>query len=96
METNQITLTDEKTEQKSTQKPTDAGKKTTKQKSQLFTTESALAPPEQRGGDGCCPWCLSGTGIFEHHEDGRVGCGNCDAVIPIDADWYERGEKIVI
>ena len=57
---------------------------------------SRLAPPEQRGGEGCCPWCLAAAETFTHHDDGRVGCGFCTAAIPVGTDWYERGEKIVI
>ena len=58
-----------------------------------------LAPPEQRGGDGCCPWCLASPETFNHHDDNRisqVGCGYCDAAIPVGTDWYERGEKVVV
>ena len=57
---------------------------------------TALAPPERRGGKHCCPWCLAAPETFEHREDGRVRCGHCDASIPIGAEWYERGEKIVV
>jgi hypothetical protein len=54
-----------------------------------------LAPPDQRGGDGCCPWCLAAAETFEHHGD-SARCGYCDASIPVGVDWYERGEKIVL
>jgi hypothetical protein len=60
------------------------------------TDYTALAPSDQRGGKRCCPWCLSAAETFEQYDDGRVGCGNCDAVIPIGADWFERGEKIIV
>lgn len=54
METNQATLTGEKTEQKTNQKSGDAKEeKTVKQNLQSSTIEGELAPPEQRGGDGC-------------------------------------------
>lgn len=100
MEPNQVTLTGEKVEQESKQETNqESGKrvrKALKENSELSTTEPALAPPEQRGGDGCCPWCLAASETFKHHADGRVGCGNCEAVIPTDADWYQRGEKIII
>ncbi|HET7322748.1 MAG TPA: hypothetical protein VFJ06_00265 [Halococcus sp.] len=95
MKTNQATLTGEKTDE-TDEITTNPEKKTTKPKSDPSTTEPALTPPEQRGGDGCCPWCLAASKTFEHHEDGRVGCENCDAVIPINENWYERGEKIII
>lgn len=55
-----------------------------------------LAPPEQRGGDGCCPWCLASPETFVEHDDGSVGCGYCSVSIPVGAEWYERGEKIVV
>jgi hypothetical protein len=55
-----------------------------------------LAPPEQRGGDSCCPWCLASTETFVEHDDGSVGCGHCSASIPVGMEWYERGEKIVV
>ncbi|HET7322807.1 MAG TPA: hypothetical protein VFJ06_00565 [Halococcus sp.] len=57
---------------------------------------ATLAPPDQRGGEGCCPWCLAAAETFEYHEDGSVGCGYCDAAIPVGIPWYERGEKIVV
>lgn len=46
--------------------------------------------------DTSCPWCLAPASHFRHLGDGRVGCGNCHAVIPTDADWYNEGEKIVV
>jgi hypothetical protein len=55
-----------------------------------------LAPPDQRGSEGCCPWCLAAADTFEHHGDDRARCGYCDASIPIGVPWYERGEKIVV
>jgi hypothetical protein len=55
-----------------------------------------LAPPEQRGGDGCCPWCLASPETFVEHDNGRVGCGHCSASIPVGVEWYENGEKIVV
>jgi hypothetical protein len=64
--------------------PTESGEQTT------------LAPPEQRGGEQCCPWCLAAAETFEHRDDGRPTCGHCDAAIPVGADWFERGEKIVV
>jgi hypothetical protein len=64
--------------------PTESGEQTT------------LAPPEQRGGHDCCPWCLAAPETFEHRNDGRPTCGHCDAAIPVGADWFERGEKIVV
>jgi hypothetical protein len=54
-----------------------------------------LAPPDQRGGEDCCPWCLANPETFEYG-DGRPRCGYCDATIPVGADWFERGEKIVL
>ncbi|WP_435078973.1 hypothetical protein [Halococcus sp. AFM35] len=57
---------------------------------------TSLAPTDQRGGDGCCPWCLAAAETFEDHGDDRARCGYCDASIPLGADWFERGEKIVV
>jgi hypothetical protein len=63
-------------------------------------TESAnpvtLASADQRGGERSCPWCLAAPETFDHREDGHARCGYCDAAIPVGAEWYERGEKIVI
>ena len=80
----QTTLTDDTTTATST---TD--------REQSANAKTSLAPPDQRGGDGCCPWCLAAAETFEHHGDG-ARCGYCDARIPTDADWFERGEKIVL
>lgn len=55
-----------------------------------------LAPPEQRGGDGCCPWCLASAETFVEHDDGSVGCGYCSVSIPVGEEWYENGEKVVV
>lgn len=55
-----------------------------------------LAPAEQRGGDGCCPWCLASPETFVERRNGRVGCGYCSASIPVGIDWYENGEKIAV
>jgi hypothetical protein len=49
----------------------------------------------QRDSQGC-PWCLAAPETFEQHGDGRPRCGFCDAAIPISADWFERGEKIIV
>lgn len=53
-----------------------------------------------------CPWCLGSKDDFivRTNDDvqgevlyGRVViCGNCNAVIPVEADWYLRGEKICV
>lgn len=45
--------------------------------------------------DDSCPWCL-GT-EFRESQASRINdpaCVNCGARIPVDADWYQRGEKI--
>lgn len=68
-------------------------RRTTPTESDGYTT---LAPPDQRGGEQCCPWCLAAAETFEHHDDGSVGCGHCDAAIPVGTKWYEQGEKIVL
>lgn len=85
----QITLTDDPTDE-----PGDTT--TTEQASSVSASQMYLAPADQRGGDGCCPWCLASSTTFEHYGDGTVGCGHCDAAIPVGTDWYERGEKIVV
>jgi hypothetical protein len=89
MPTSQTTLTD--TDDTATNDAT-TRTATTPDESVRYTT---LAPPEQRGGERCCPWCLAAPETFEHREEGHVRCGYCDAVIPIGTDWFERGEKIV-
>ena len=58
--------------------------------------KTTLAPPDQRGGERCCPWCLAAPETFEYREDGHARCGYCDAAIPIGTDWFERGEKIAL
>jgi ribosomal protein S27AE len=54
-----------------------------------------LAPPDQRGGNRSCPWCLANPETFEQHGE-RPRCGHCDAAIPVNTEWYQRGEKIVV
>ena len=60
------------------------------------SAQTILAPPDQRGGERCCPWCLAAADTFEHYGDGRARCGHCDAAIPVGVDWFERGEKIAV
>jgi hypothetical protein len=95
----QTTLTDDTT---TTDEPTttteherSANASTTDRESST-SARTMLAPADQRGGDGCCPWCLAAAETFEHHGDDRARCGYCDASIPLGTDWYERGEKIVV
>jgi hypothetical protein len=82
----QTTLTDDTT---TTDEPT------TTDRESSTNAKTMLAPPDQRGGEGCCPWCLAAAETFEHHGDG-ARCGYCDASIPIGVPWYERGEKIAV
>ena len=91
MPVTQTTLTDTDDDPE----PTDDATRmtTTATESGRYTT---LAPPDKRGGTGCCPWCLATAETFNHHDDGSVGCGHCDAAIPIGVPWYERGEKVVL
>jgi hypothetical protein len=88
----QTTLTDDTT---TTDEPTTTTASTTERESST-NAKTMLAPTDQRGGDGCCPWCLAAAETFEHHGDDRARCGYCDASIPLGTDWYERGEKIVV
>jgi hypothetical protein len=69
---------------------------TTERESSSSASQMHLAPPDQRGGEDCCPWCLSAAETFEQHGDERARCGFCDAAIPTGTEWYERGEKIVV
>jgi hypothetical protein len=92
----QTTLTDDTTtDHTTTDEPTAASASAT-DRERSATTGTMLAPPDQRGGEGCCPWCLAAAETFEHHGDDRARCGYCDASIPIGVPWYERGEKIVV
>lgn len=72
------------------------GETATTERESSSSAKMNLAPPEQRGGQGCCPWCLASVETFDHHDDGSVGCGHCDAAIPVGTPWFERGEKIVL
>lgn len=96
MKTEQTALGNDCTDEETTDTTNLTARNTTEQQSQSSATDATLAPPDQRGGTGCCPWCLAETETFVHHEDGRVGCGYCDAAIPVGVEWYERGEKIVV
>lgn len=58
--------------------------------------------------DESCPFCLHPSDEFEERyrtDDDVVGellreptvsCPNCEAAIPVDAEWYQRGEKICV
>lgn len=43
-----------------------------------------------------CPWCLYPAEQFREYDDGSVGCEHCHACIPVEADWYQEGQKIVV
>ena len=89
----QTTLTDTDVEPATNE---DTPMSTTDRENPSNAVRATLAPPNQRGGEGCCPWCLAAAETFKHHENGSVGCGYCDAAIPVGIPWYERGEKIVV
>lgn len=42
-----------------------------------------------------CPWCLCHERHFREAPSG-TGCPNCSALIPTDAEWYQRGEKVCL
>lgn len=46
--------------------------------------------------DDSCPFCLAPADDFEEAPGdlGDVSCGNCDSIIPVDADWYQEGIKV--
>lgn len=41
-----------------------------------------------------CPWCLASAAQFLEHDDGTAACGECDAKLPLEAEWFQRGEVI--
>lgn len=46
-----------------------------------------------------CPWCCTPPEKFRKREvAGRtiIGCSNCSAVIPHEAEWYLNGDKIIL
>ena len=45
--------------------------------------------------DHSCPWCCAPPRKFRRRYGDTVGCGSCDSAIPVEADWYNRGEKII-
>ena len=57
-----------------------------------------LADNAEPDADDSCPWCCAPSDDFttELSSDDSVACGNCSASIPVDEDWYTRGEKIII
>lgn len=59
-----------------------------------FELAMQLAPDNAEPfADDSCPWCLAPADDFSQAVDGTVSCGNCEAVIPVDADWYQSGQK---
>ena len=87
----QTTLTDDPT----TTSDEPANTSTTDRESSS-NAKTNLAPPDQRGGEACCPWCLAASETFDHRDGDRPRCRYCDASIPVGVDWYERGEKIIV
>lgn len=59
------------------------------------TLEQQLS--DNRNGDPLsCPWCLEPHTGFRELGEGRYGCSNCSAVIPVFAAWFWRGKKVVV
>jgi hypothetical protein len=79
----QTTLTDE---------PTTTATSTT-DRERSANAKTSLASPDQRGGDGCCPWWLAAAETFEHHGDDRARCGYCDASIPVGSRGMSAARK---
>lgn len=50
--------------------------------------------PLQPSATYSCPWCLRPPRVFVETVAGETACGHCDAIIPIETDWYHQGEKI--
>lgn len=47
--------------------------------------------------DDSCPWCLHPASEFRDLDmNDKIGCPNCGGVIPVDAEWYQNGEKICL
>jgi hypothetical protein len=92
----QTTLTGDDRDDEPAETPTTERESTTEHESSSSGNRMNLAPPDQRGSEGCCPWCLANPETFEQHGDERPRCGFCDAAIPVGADWFERGEKIIL
>jgi hypothetical protein len=88
MNTTQTTLSGESDD--------DPAEPATTERESSSSAKANLAPPDQRGGEDCCPWCLSAAATFEQHGDGRPRCEFCDSAIPVNTDWYQRGEKIIV
>lgn len=48
--------------------------------------------------DDSCPWCCAPAHQFTRKlsSGDSFACSNCEASIPVNADWYLRGEKIIL
>lgn len=64
----------------------------------LAPWKPGFIPPEKpEPGDLYCPWQHAHTTGEPMEEavdrgNGVIGCGTCEARLPVDADWYKRGE----
>ncbi len=43
-----------------------------------------------------CPWCLAPPSEFHTRENALgVSCSRCECLLPVDAEWFQKGDKIV-
>lgn len=44
-----------------------------------------------------CPWCLHPESEFEPSPyEGKLTCPACHTPVPVEAEWYQRGEKVCL
>ena len=55
-----------------------------------LSDEAAPDDPES------CPWCLHPHLTQDLNPTDSWACARCEARIPVDAGWYQRGEKVVL
>lgn len=58
-----------------------------------------MMSPKSTLDEPSCPWCLHPASEFTDQPDNKPldkACPNCHTPVPVDEDWYKRGEKIVV
>ena len=76
------------------QQPTD---ETPRGNSRRITAYKRAPKNAQPYEDDSCPWCLGPADDFREAVSPDIDdpvCSHCNGIIPVNEEWYQRGEKI--